>query len=239
MKAAQKKKTTQNSASARNASARRRVLLVESQPIVYEKLTELINDEPDLRVCGVTDGGENIAEIVSELKPDLVIIEVIGKHGNRISQIRQIRTKNQNLPILVFSTGPCETYALRAMHAGATGYLCKNSNLADILKIVRCTLKGEPSLCASMTSQLVRQLSSGFADSSQLPINKLSNREIEVFELLGQGLGTRQVAERLSLTIPTVETYRERLKTKLNLRGASELQCAAVRWVEHRLEARP
>ena len=220
----------------RRRATRQRVLLVESQPIVREKLIELISAEPDLMVCGVTDECNDLVEVVNETKPHLLIIEVAGRHGHRLGQIRAVRQARHDLPILVFSLGPCDTYALRAMHAGATSYLCKNAALDDIRKVIRQTAKGTPSLCHSMTSKLVRQLSSGFADAAQPPVQKLSNREIEVFELIGQGLGTRQIASRLSLRIPTVETYRERLKTKLHLRGAVELQCAAVRWVERRVE---
>lgn len=220
----------------KKSAPRKRVLLVESQPIVREKLIEIINADPHLTVCGVTDECEDLLQIVNETDPELLIIEVVGRRGHRLDQIRHVRRAKRELPILVFSVGPCQAYALRAMHAGATSYLCKNATLDDIRTVIRQTARGIPSLCDSMTSNLVRELSSGFADAGQPPVQKLSDREVEVFELLGHGLGTRQVAAQLSLKIPTVETYRERLKTKLHLRGAAELQCAAVRWVERRGE---
>lgn len=210
----------------------RRILIVDEHPTVRDRLAAIINAERDLVVCGIVDHGQKALPAVKKHKPDLVIMEVVGRRGDRLDQLKAVRAANRHLPILVCSNGPCSSIAVDAMRAGATGYVCKGEAIASMLRTIRTILRGKAWLCHTMTSRLVQEVSLGFADSQPAPVHLLNNRERKVFELLGQGVGTQRIATQLSVTVPTVTTCCDQLRTKLGLRGIRELQCAANRWVE-------
>jgi DNA-binding NarL/FixJ family response regulator len=213
---------------------KRRILIVDEHPTVRDRLAAIIDAEADLTVCGVVDKGEAILLSVKRRKPDLVIMEVIGRGGNRFDHLRSLRAANPKVPVLVCSGGPCSAISLEAMRAGASGFVCKTSPIVDLLRTIRTVLRGEPWLCHTMTSNLVRKVSLGFADSELPPVGRLSGREKKVFELLGQGEDPAGIAKHLHLTVPVVEVCCEQLKTKLDLSGTRELSCAASRWVDSR-----
>lgn len=212
---------------------RRRILIIDEHPTVRDRLAAIINAESDLVVAGIVDHGHKALPAVKKHKPDLVIMEIVGRRGDRLDQLKAVRAAHRHLPILVCSNGPCASMAVDAMRAGATGYTCKGEAIASVLRTIRTILRGKAWLCHTMTSRLVQEVSLGFADSQPAPVHLLSNRERKVFELLGQGVGTRRIADELSLTVPAVTTCCDQLRTKLGLRGSRELQCAANRWLEN------
>lgn len=213
------------------ASKGHKILIADHQPLLREKLAEVLAAERDLEVCAVADVREDLVGLAANLEPDLVILEIAGKHGQGVGQVQELCEAHPGLPILVFSMGPCERFAVDAMHAGAIGYVCKSEAADEILEAVRQAIRKGPRLCREMTSQLVTQLSSGFADAQEPVLRKLNTRERQVFDLIGHGLGNRQIAAKLKLTPTAVETCRSTLRRKLDL-GAAELQCAAKRWAE-------
>ena len=210
---------------------RRKVYIIDYQPLTRDSLAEMLEAQPDLSVCGISDGHGNLSRAIGSLKPDLVIMEVVTKRGHCLNELHAIRAAHEQLPILIFSSGPCERYALETMRAGASGYICKGEETFVVLRTVRQILRGEPRLCREMTGSLVRRLSSGFADARPLPVSLLTSRELKVFKLIGAGLNPRQIAKQASLNLANVHDCRERLRTKLRLSSFCELQCAAARWL--------
>lgn len=209
----------------------RKVYIIDYQPLTRDTLAEMLKAQPDLSVCGISDGHENLPRAIGSLRPDLVIMEVVTKRGHCLDELHAIRAAHEQLPILIFSCGPCERYALEAMRAGANGYVCKGEETFVVLRTVRQILRGEPRLCREMTGSLVRRLSSGFADARPLPVSLLSGRELKVFKLIGADLNPRQIAKQTNLKLANIHDCRERLKTKLGLSSFCELQCAATRWL--------
>lgn len=210
---------------------RRKIYIIDHHPISRCVLAGIINAEPDLTVCGVSDGQGNLPRVIRALKPDLVIIEIAASRGHPLDALRAIRAADERVPTLVFSGAPCETYAVEAMRAGASGYVCKNEGKATILRATRQILRGQPRLCREMTGRLVQQFSLGFADARPLPVALLTARELKVFMLLGQGFTPGQIVQQTKLNLATIRACRQRLKSKLELSSVHELWCAASRWV--------
>jgi DNA-binding NarL/FixJ family response regulator len=212
-------------------SKRHKILIADHQPLIREKLAEVIAAERDLEVCAVADVREDLTALIANLEPDLVMIEIAGKHGQGVAQIQELCEADPDVAVLVFSMGPCEKTAVEALHAGAIGYICKSESADEILEAVRQSIRKGPRLCRQMTSQLVTALSSGFADAQAPALRKLNARERKVFDLIGHGLDNRQIATQLRLAPAAVESCRSALRRKLDL-GAAELHCAAQRWAE-------
>ena len=213
------------------SAAPRRVYIIDHQPISRYVLAQIINAESDLTVCGVSDGQEDLPRAIRTSNPDLVIIEVAGKRGDGLEALRVIRAAEADVPVLVFSGGSCETYAVAAMRAGASGYVCKNEEKSTILRTIRQILRGEPRLCREMTARLVQHFSSGFVDSRPLPVSLLTARETKVFKLLARGLDLRQIARQIRQDLVAIQACHQQLRTKLGLSSTPELRCAATRWL--------
>jgi DNA-binding NarL/FixJ family response regulator len=208
-----------------------RVFLVEDHPIFRLGLRELIEQELDLRVCGE---GENIGSAWDRIvrsKPDLVIIDIslVGRSG--LELVKQLKNEFPEMPTLVLSMHEESLYAERALQAGARGYIMKHETADLIVDAIRKVCRGEVYLSAKMTSSILFKMVGG-ASRGPLPEQCLTNRELEVFELIGKGLTTQEISGRLCLSAKTVGTYRERIKEKMELRNASELAQRAVQWVE-------
>ena len=212
--------------------AKYRVFLVDDHPIVRHGLTQLINREPDLVVCGESEDGSKALTAVGAAKPDVVVVDLTLKRSSGFSLIKNLHALNPKLSILVLTIHDESLYAERCLRAGAKGYLMKEEAMENVLLAIRRVLAGQVYLSKAMQSTLFRTSGKRSGNVVASPLERLSDRELEVFRLLGQGVGTRQIAELLHLSISTVESHRARIKEELDVKSATELLQHAVKWVE-------
>lgn len=215
----------------RQDGAKTRVFLVEDHPVFRLGLKELIDQEADLQVCGEAQGVGEAWEQVDRLRPDLVVVDISLTGRSGLELVKQIKDQIPNLPTLVLSMHEESLYAERALQAGARGYIMKHETSELIVDAIRRVCRGEVYLSGKMTSTILYKMVGG-ASKGLLPQECLTNRELEVFEMIGKGLTTQEISRRLCLSAKTVGTYRERIKEKLQLSNASELAQRAVQWVE-------
>jgi DNA-binding NarL/FixJ family response regulator len=209
---------------------RARILIVDDHPIVRRGLTQLIGSEPDLEVCAEAADAPDAMQKVAETHPDLVIVDISLQSGNGIELIKQIKAYDARVKMLVSSMHEESLYAERSLRAGAMGYVNKEAAPESLIEAIRQVLKGGVYLSGGMTARLLRRVVTG-EDVQRYSVENLSDRELEVFELIGAGLATRQIAAKLHLSIKTIETHRENIKAKLALANSSELARRAVQWV--------
>ena len=212
--------------------AKCRVFLVDDHPIVRHGLTQLINREPDLTVCGESEDGSKALTAVGRAKPDAVVVDLTLKRSSGFSLIKDLNAFDPKMPILVLSIHEESLYAERCLRAGAKGYLMKEEAMENVLLAIRRVIAGQVYLSEGMQSKLFRTSGKRGEMVFASPLDRLSDRELEVFRLLGQGMGTRQVAKLLNLSISTVESHRARIKEKLDVKSGTELLQQAVKWVE-------
>jgi DNA-binding NarL/FixJ family response regulator len=212
-------------------STKKRILIVDDHPIVRDGLVTLINHENDLKVCGEAEEPQQALEAISELKPDVVIVDVTLKGSNGIELTKSIKARFSGLPVIVLSIHDESIYAERALRAGAQGYLMKEVVSERIITAIRTVLSGEVYVSNAMSKRMLRKLAGGKVDTISAPMDSLSDRELEVFRLIGQGYKVSKIAQRMHLSIKTVETYRARIKEKLSLADADELLQYAIKWV--------
>ena len=219
--------------------AKYRVLLIDDHPILRRGLTQLINQEADLMVCGEADEAPKAFDAVATMKPDVAVVDISLKGGNGLELIKNIKARFPELPLLVLSMHDESLYAERALRAGSRGYVMKEVAIENVLTAIRRVLTGEIFLSDKMKARLLNQYVSGRARNKTggSPIETLTDRELEVFRLLGEGRGTRQIAADLRLSVRTVEAYREYIKDKLDLKNATELVQHAFQWVHEGLAA--
>jgi DNA-binding NarL/FixJ family response regulator len=212
--------------------AKSRIFLVDDHPVTRDGLARLINYEPDLEVCGEAGAAARAVAEIEKLKPDLVIIDVsLAKGASGLELIKDLAARDPGLAMLTFSTHDEVLYAERALRAGARGYVMKQEPTACIMEAIRKVLKGEIYLSRAMNDRLLHKLVQPNAPPTASDIERLSDRELEVFRLLGQGRGTRGIAKELHLSVSTVESHRAHIKEKLNLDSAPALVRRAVEWV--------
>lgn len=209
-----------------------RILLVDDHPIVRQGLEEMINHEKDLAVCGTAEDLHQALDQITALKPDLVMVDISLKGSNGIELLKNIKVRFPKLSVLMLSMHDESLYAVRALRAGASGYIMKQEATEKVLTAIRQVLNGEIYLSEKMEKKMMQQLVGGRAARTGSPIEDLSDRELEVFGLIGQGHGTRQIAEQLHLSIKTIESHRAHIKEKLNLKNATELVQHAIQWRE-------
>ena len=210
--------------------ARRQVLVVDDHPIVRQGLAMLINREPDLMVCGEAEDAPSATQAIVSLRPDLVILDISLGGPDGLELLKQIRTRNTDLPVLVLSMHDETTYAERVLRAGANGYIMKQEATDRVMTAIRCILAGQVYMPDRVASRLLRQYAHTSRVAVRSPLAALSDRELEVFRLIGKGQSTRQIAENLHLSVKTVESYQAHIKEKLALRNARELQYYAIEW---------
>jgi DNA-binding NarL/FixJ family response regulator len=208
---------------------RARVLIVDDHPIVRQGLAQMLGQEADLTVCGEAEEAQRALEAVATLRPDLVLVDISLKGSNGLDLIKSLRAYDSSLPILVVSMHDELLYAERVLRAGAQGYIMKQEATNTMMGAIRRVLQGEIYVSEKMTTTILRKVSR-FPDPSGSPIERLSDRELEVFQLIGQGHGTRQIAQMLHLSVKTVESHRARILDKLQLQNAAELMRHAMRW---------
>lgn len=213
-------------------TAKARILLVDDHPIVRQGLAEMIDQNPDLEVCGTAEDVHKALDILEKTRPDLVIADISLKGSNGIELLKNIKIRFPRTMVLVLSMHDESLYAVRALRAGAAGYIMKQEATEKVLTAIRKVISGEIYLSEKMEKRMMHQLVGGRIARTGSPIEDLSDRELEVFCLIGQGHGTRQIAEELHLSIKTIESHRAHIKEKLNLRNATELVQHAIQWRE-------
>jgi DNA-binding NarL/FixJ family response regulator len=206
-----------------------RVFVVDDHPIVRQGLALLINREEDLIVCGEAEEAHTALEAIAALRPDILIVDISLTGPDGIELVKTLRARSATLPVLVLSMHDELTYAERALRAGANGYIMKQEATERVLTAIRRILQGDVYLSDRAASRVVQQYVRGVT-ARQSSVADLSDRELEIFRLIGGGHGTRQIAEELHLSVKTVETHQAHIKEKLSLRTARELVQYAVEW---------
>jgi len=210
---------------------KRGVLIVDDHPIVRQGLAQLIDQEHDLHVCGQAEDAHAALKAIRELTPDLAVVDISLKDTSGIELIKDIKVQHPGLPVLTLSMHDEGIYAERALRAGARGYVMKQEATERVVTAIRRVLAGEMYVSEGMAAKMVSKLVAGPAQTGGSPVDRLSDRELEVFRLIGTGYGTREMAEKLHLSVKTIETYRAHIKEKLDLLDANELLRTAINWV--------
>lgn len=207
---------------------KKKIVLVEDHPIFRLGLTELINQEVDLEVCGWAKNVSRGIESIHTHHPHLVIADITLENSDGLELVRQARKLFRDIPILVLSMHDEYLYAQRALHAGARGYIMKQEAMESVICAIHQVLSGKIYLNDRVKEQILSNISNHSGMKSDSPFDRLTDRELQVFKLIGQGFSSREIAERLYLSIKTIGTYRERIKEKLHLKNANELLRSAV-----------
>jgi DNA-binding NarL/FixJ family response regulator len=216
----------------RQKKTSRTVFIVDDHPLMRQGLAQLINNEPDLVACGEAEGAQAALDYIRNHKPDLVLVDISlpDKHG--LELIKDLQALHPGLPVLVVSMHDESLYAERVLRAGGRGYIMKQEGGKKMMEAIRTVLSGQIYVSEKMSAKILEIFSGRRSESNRSPIEKLTDREFEVFQMIGQGRGTRQIAEALHLSVKTVEVHRLHIKRKLELADAPSLVRYAVRWVE-------
>ncbi|MHA3772843.1 response regulator transcription factor [Verrucomicrobiota bacterium sgz303538] len=216
-----------------SAQRKARILIADDHPVLREGVAQLLNRQADLTVCGDADGVTAADRAVAEHQPDLLLLDLRMGSGDCLELIKSLRSRVPSLYILVFSQHDEALFAERALRAGANGYIMKEEASSELLTAVRTVLKGEVYVSRKIAVLLFqRSLEETRPNPQQSPVTLLSDRELHVFQLLGAGMKTRQVATEMGISIKTVEAHRENIKRKLSLDDAAALIRAATAWVQ-------
>lgn len=208
-----------------------RVLIVDDHPLLRDGLIKVINQQAELAVCGEAADARAGLATVAKCRPDVAIVDLSLEEGNGLDLIKDLHARYPKLPILVLSMHPENLYAERAIRAGAKGYVMKHEPVARVIAALRKVLSGNVALSDNILSRMLGVPKPGRQDGEKSPAELLSDRELEVFRMLGQGQGTRQIAQKLGLAISTIESYRASIKQKLGVERATELVARAARFV--------
>jgi DNA-binding NarL/FixJ family response regulator len=209
---------------------KKRVFIVDDHPIVRQGLALLINREPDLSVCGDAEEAGTALQRIESLRPDIVLVDISLSGPDGLDLLKSVRAYDSHLPVLILSMLDETLYAERALRAGANGYIMKQEATERVLVAIRRILGGDIYVSDRMSSLMMHQFVGGGLAQSESPVAGLTDRELEVFRLIGEGRGTRQIAEELHISIKTVESYQAHIKEKLSLRNARELVQCAIQW---------
>ena len=209
---------------------KRRVFLVDDHPMIRERLGHLIDREADMVVCGEASSGPEALGKLDTVQADLAVVDLSLKDSRGLELIKELKSLKPGLPVLVLSMYDESLYAERVLRAGARGYITKQEATTKVIGAMRRILAGEVYLSEQMVGRLLNRCSTGSSFAAS-PVESLADRELEVLQLIGRGKGTRQIAAELRLSVKTIETYRARIKEKLNLNGASDLVQYAIQWV--------
>ena len=207
-----------------------RVFIVDDHPIVRRGFQLLLNLEPDLAVCGEADNGPAALQKILALKPDVAILDLSLKGSSGLELIKQLRSQSLNVKLLVFTMRDEGIYAERALRAGADGYITKEEGAEKAVEAIRLLMQGKRYVSEKLAEKMMDKLV-GHTTGPEAAVEVLSDRELEVLELIGKGLGSREIADKLHLSIKTIESHREHIKTKLGLSGAAELTSYAFNWL--------
>lgn len=211
---------------------KKRVFVIDDQPIIRERVTELIDREADLAVCGEADDIRAAMELIAREQPDLVITGLSFKHSHGLGLVKDLRIRFPAVLVLVFSIYDELLYGERAIRAGARGFIEKRAPTSELMRAIRHVLAGEIYLSEKASANTVRRFFRRVSPKPGSPLAQLSDRELEVFQLIGRGRSTKQIAASLRVDVKTIETYRGRIKVKLKLADATELFAQAKRHLE-------
>jgi DNA-binding NarL/FixJ family response regulator len=220
--------------SAAKDKLRKRVFLVDDHPLVREWLTNLINQQVDLTVCGESETAPQALQAIAAAKPDIAVVDLSLKDSSGIELIKSLKESQPEVAVLVLSMHDETQYAERALRAGARGYVMKRETTRKVIEAIRKILEGRLYVSEKVSEAMAGHVAKRKPSQDSSPVEQLSDRELEVFEMLGQGQGTRQIAETLRVSVKTVQAYCARIKDKLNLSSATELLREAFRWNESR-----
>ncbi len=209
---------------------RGRVFIVDDHAMFRDGLRQLIDMEADLMVCGDAPGASDALEGIKSSEPDLVIVDISLAGTSGIDLIKGIKREYEDLPVLVVSMHAESLYGERALRAGAMGYVMKSEPARTVLAAIRKVLKGEVYVSEKMASAVVAKFVQGTLEQAPSPLQALSDREMEVFRMLGQGKGTRQIAEEMNVALPTISSFKNRIKEKLGLKNSTEMALYAIQW---------
>jgi DNA-binding NarL/FixJ family response regulator len=220
-------------AAKKDAGDKTQIVIVDDHPVLRRGVVQLVNQEPDLIVCGEADDAPDALKLLDKLKPELVLVDVTLKNSSGIELIKDIRIRHPNMLVLVLSMHSESFYAERVLRAGARGYVAKGEPPGKVIEGIRRVLTGEIYVSEKVAAKMLGKLA-GVRGSSEGPtVDSLSDREFEVFRLIGNGVATRDIADRLHLSVKTIETHRENIKQKLRLKNAAELLQHAIQWVQY------
>jgi DNA-binding NarL/FixJ family response regulator len=217
-------------APADQTTRKRSVLLIDDHPIVRQGLSQLVNQQPDLMVTAEAASAREALELIGQNVPDVAVVDISLDDRSGIELIKDLRTRQPNLPILALSMHDESLYAERALRAGAKGYIMKHEATEKVMNAIRKVLDHQVYLSEKMSSRLLDQFVSAKPGGDESPLGRLSDRELEIFSMIGRGLGTREIANKLYLSIKTVEAHREHIKEKLKLKSGTELMRMAVQY---------
>jgi DNA-binding NarL/FixJ family response regulator len=210
-------------------SIKRRIFVVDDHPIVRQGLAQLINNEADLIVCGQGEDAYQALRAIKEARPDLALVDVSLKDSDGIELLKELRAAVPDLPVLILSMHDESLYAERALRAGARGYIMKQEAPQTLLSAIRKVLEGEVYVSDNMGATLLHRLVGGKQSSHELPMDRLTDRELEIFRMIGAGHSVKKIAEKLFVSAKTVEAHREHIKEKLGLKSSAELLRFAIR----------
>jgi DNA-binding NarL/FixJ family response regulator len=209
-----------------------KILIVDDHPMMREGLVQLIAREKDLGVCGEAEDAHQAIEAISKLRPDLILADITMPNKSGLEMIKDIQIQDPDLKILVISMHDESLYTERVLRAGARGYIMKQEGGKKIMEAIRHVLSGQIYVSPKMSSKLLEFFSGKAKCNNASPLEKLTDREFEVFQLIGKGLSTKEIAQKLHLSVKTVEVHRNNAKQKLELKSAAELLRYSVRWTE-------
>jgi DNA-binding NarL/FixJ family response regulator len=212
----------------------KRIVIVDDHPLFRKGLEELIHSEGSFAVCGEAGNASEGIDVIRQLGPDLAIVDLSLPGANGIELIKNVRAEFPKLPILVLSMHDESLYALRALRAGAEGYVMKHEAMANVIQAIREVFNGRPYLSPAMAAQVITKFAHRNAESEADPVERLSDRELEILELIGKGKEVRQIAKLLHLSPKTVETHRAHIKDKLDLKNSREVARFALQWLSAR-----
>jgi DNA-binding NarL/FixJ family response regulator len=216
------------------SDSKKKVVIVDDHPLFRERLAQLINHELDMEVAGEAESAKDAIQLIRNTPPDLAIVDITLNESSGLELIKSIRALSIGMPVLVLSMHEESLYAERALRAGATGYITKHQAAGEVILAIRRVLAGAIYLSEKMTSGFLKSLTATGVKSIARAFDRITDRELEVLDLIGRGHTTRQIADKLQLGVATVDTYRARIKEKMNFRNAAELQHFAIRWVRER-----
>jgi DNA-binding NarL/FixJ family response regulator len=210
-----------------------RIVIVDDHPVFRLGLRELIHQEKDLVVCGEAEDTAKAWTEIQRLKPDMAIVDLSLKGGDGINLIKEIGRNYSDLPVLVVSMHDENRFAERSLLAGAKGYIMKQETITSVVKAIRRILSGKIYLSEKLKDSVLLQFAGGSRTVDKSSVDALSDRELEVYRMIGLGYGTNDIAQRLNLSVKTIGSYRERIKEKLRLNSGNELVRNAICWVEN------
>jgi DNA-binding NarL/FixJ family response regulator len=214
------------------AKGQRRILVVDDHPMMRQGLAQLIGNEPDLAVCCEAENANQALDAINQNLPDLVLADITLPDKSGLELIKDIQAMHPGLAVLVISMHDESLFAERVLRAGGRGYIMKQEGGRKLMEAIRQVLNGQIYVSEKMSAKILEIFSGRRSDTAASPVENLTDREFEVFRLIGDGHSTRRIAEKLHLSVKTVEVHRVNIKNKLKLESASELIRFAVRWVE-------